>query len=97
MKKTVMVPYDVADYPTSSEDCDVYLDACIEESDCDAAFIAKALGNNARAKGMAKVAKKAGLSRERLYKALSGVRKPDFSTVPKITKALGMRLHAAAI
>lgn len=73
-----------------------YLEACIEESDGDAAFIAKALGDIARAQGMTKVAKDAGMSRESLYKALSGDRSPDFSTVLKVTKALGVKLHAAA-
>jgi probable addiction module antidote protein len=95
MKKTKTAPYDVADYLTTPEDCAAYLDACIEESDGDAAFIAKALGDIARARGMSQVARETGLSRESLYKALSGDRNPDFSTVLKVTKALGMKLHAA--
>ena len=49
-----------------------YLEACIEEADGDAASVAKALGDIARAKGMSQVARDAGLSRESLYKALSG-------------------------
>jgi probable addiction module antidote protein len=61
---------------------------------CDAAFIAKALGDIARAKGMAQVAKDAGLSRESLYKALSGERSPDFDTILKVIGALGLKLHA---
>ena len=65
MKKTKTAPFDVADYLTTPEDCTAYLDACIEESNGDAAFIAKALGDIARAKGM---------SRESLYKAPSGKR-----------------------
>lgn len=73
----------------------LYLDACIAESDGDAAFIAKALGTIARAQGMAKVAKDAGVSRESLYKALSGERSPDFSTILKVTRALGVQLHAS--
>ncbi|SOE51040.1 FIG045511: hypothetical antitoxin (to FIG022160: hypothetical toxin) [plant metagenome] len=72
----------------------LYLDACIEESDGDAAFIAKALGDVARAQGMSKVARETGLSRESLYKSLSGEREPDFSTVLKVLKALGIRFHA---
>jgi probable addiction module antidote protein len=94
--KTRTAPYDVADYLTTPEDCAAYLDACIEESDGDAAFIAKALGDIARAKGMARVARDTGLSRESLYKALSGERSPDFATILKVTRALGMKLHAAA-
>jgi probable addiction module antidote protein len=73
-----------------------YLEACLEESDKDAAFIAKALGDIARAKGMAQVARDSGLSRESLYKALSGDRSPDFETILKILTALGIRLHAKA-
>ncbi len=61
----------------------------------DAAFIAKALGDIARAKGMSEVARDAGLSRESLYKALSGQRNPDFSTILAVTRALGVQLHAA--
>jgi probable addiction module antidote protein len=70
------------------------LEACLEESDGDAAFNAKVLGNIARAKGMAQVAQDAGLSRESLYKALSGERNPDFDTILKVIGALGMKLHA---
>jgi len=57
-----------------------YLEACLEEANGDAAFIAKALGDIARAKGMSQVARDAGLSRESLYKALSGERIPGFDT-----------------
>jgi len=71
-----------------------YLEACIEEANGDAAFIAKALGDIARAKGMSQVARDAGLSRESLYKALSGERSPGFDTVLKVIDALGLRLHA---
>lgn len=59
----------------------------------DAAFIAKTLGNVARSKGMAKVARDAGLSRESLYKALSGERSPGFDTVLKVIGALGLNLQ----
>ncbi|HHG2225300.1 TPA: addiction module antidote protein, partial [Synechococcus sp. WH 5701] len=61
-----------------------YLDACIEEADGDVAFIAKALGDIARAQGMTKVARDSGLSRESLYKALSGERSPSFDTILKV-------------
>ena len=54
MKKTQTFPYDVVDYLSTPEDCAAYLDACIEESNGDAAFIARALGDIARAKGMAR-------------------------------------------
>ncbi|MCD9006769.1 putative addiction module antidote protein [Luteimonas sp. XNQY3] len=94
--KTPVETYDVAEHLRTPEEMAAYLEACIEESDGDAAFIARALGDIARAQGMTKVAKDAGLSRESLYKALSGDRSPDFSTVLKVTRALGVRLHAAA-
>ena len=74
-----------------------YLEACLEEANGDAAFIAKALGDIARAKGMTRVARDAGLSRESLYKALSGKRSPGFGTILKVITALGLKLHAEAI
>jgi probable addiction module antidote protein len=71
-----------------------YLEACLEESAGDAAFIAKALGDIARAKGMDQAARDAGLSRESLYKALSGERSPGFDTILKVVAALGLKLYA---
>jgi probable addiction module antidote protein len=98
MSKTTMTRYDVAEHLRTQEEMAAYLEAylevCLEEADGDAAFIAKALGDIARAKGMAQVAKDAGLSRESLYKALSGERSPDFDTILKVVGALGLKLHA---
>lgn len=71
-----------------------YLEACFKDARGDAAFIAKALGDIARAKGMSRVARDAGLSRESLYKALSGERSPGFDTILKVMKALGLKLSA---
>ncbi len=68
----------------------------LREADGDAAFVAKALGDIARAKGMTQVARDAGLSRESLYKALSGERTPNFDTILKVIGALGLKLHAEA-
>jgi len=96
MTKTPTRPYDIAEQLRTPEEMALYLDACIAESDGDAAFIAKALGDIARAQGMSKVARDTGLSRESLYKSLSGDREPDFSTILKVTKALGLRFHASA-
>jgi probable addiction module antidote protein len=93
MKKTMISPYDVVEHLRTPKEMALYLQACIEESDGDAAFIAKALGDIARAKGMAQVAKESGLSRESLYKALSGDRIPGFDTVLKVLAALGLSLH----
>ena len=72
------------------------LSARLEEPNGDAAFIAKALGDIARAKGMSQVARDAGLSRESLYRALSGERSPGFDTILKVIRALGLTLHAGA-
>jgi probable addiction module antidote protein len=70
MMETKTAPYDVAEFPDTPEEMAAYLEACIQESDGDAAFIAKALGDIARAKGMTQIALEAGLSRESLYNAL---------------------------
>ncbi|MEI7666577.1 MAG: addiction module antidote protein [Synechococcaceae cyanobacterium ELA263] len=87
--------YDVSDYLRTPEEMAAYLEACIEEADGDAAFIAKALGDIARAQGMTQVARDAGLSRESLYKALSGERSPSFDTILKVVSALGLKLSAS--
>ena len=84
--------WDSAEHLKTEEDMQAYLQACIEESNNDAAFIAKALGNIARAKGMAQLSKDTGLGRESLYKALSGEVSPSFDTVIKVVKALNLRL-----
>ena len=92
---TTTSAYDVSDYLRTAEDMAAYLEACIEEADGDAAFIAKALGDIARAQGMTQVARDAGLSRESLYKALSGERSPSFDTILKVVSALGLKLSAS--
>ena len=94
MRKTRTSRYDVAEHLRTPEEMAAYLEACLEEADGDAAFIAKALGDIARAKGMDKVARDAGLSRESLYKALSGQGNPSFATILKVIRALGVKLHA---
>jgi probable addiction module antidote protein len=96
MVKTVTTRYDVAEHLRTPEEMADYLEACLEEANGDAAFIAKALGDIARARGMSQVARDSGLSRESLYKALSGERSPNFDTVLKVVAALGMKLHAEA-
>jgi probable addiction module antidote protein len=93
--KTTTTPYDVAEHLRTPEELATYLEACIEEADGDAAFIAKALGDIARAQGMTQVARDSGLSRESLYKALSGERSPSFDTILKVVSALGLKLSAA--
>ena len=97
MAKTTTTRYDVAEHLRTLEEMAAYLEACLEEADGDAAFVAKALGDIARARGMTQVARDAGLSRESLYKALSGERTPGFDTILKVIDALGLRLHAEAV
>ena len=97
MATTTTSRYDVAEHLRTPQEMAAYLEACLEEADGDAAFIAKALGDIARAKGMSQVARDAGLSRESLYKALSGERTPGFDTILKVVHALGLKLHAEAI
>jgi probable addiction module antidote protein len=88
--------WDSSEYLKTEEDMAEYLDACIEEAGDDPAFIAKALGVIARARGMTQVARDSGLSRESLYRALSGEGNPEFGTILKVIKALGLKLHAQA-
>jgi probable addiction module antidote protein len=97
MKKTTTTRYDVAEHLRTPEEMAAYLEACFEEANGNAAFIAKALGDIARAKGMAQVARDSGLSRESLYKALSGERSPGFDTILKVIEALGIELHAVPV
>ena len=97
MPKTKTTHFDISEHLNTPEDMAAYLEASIEEADGDAAFIAKALGDIARAKGMTQVARDAGLSRESLYKALSGDRSPGFDTILKVMKALDLKIHAEAV
>ena len=97
MNKTKTSRYDVAEHLRTPEEMATYLEACMEDANGDAAFIAKALGDIARARGMAQVARDSGLSRESLYKALSGERSPGFDTILKVMGALGLELHAGTV
>ena len=96
MAKTITTRYDVAEHLRTPEEMAAYLEACIEEAQGDASFIAKALGDIARSKGMSQVARDTGLSRESLYKALSGERSPNFDTILKVINALGIKLYVEA-
>jgi len=95
--RTKTTAYDVAEHLRTPEEMAAYLDAWLEEAPDDAAGIAKAFGDIARAKGMSLVAKETGLSRESLYRALSAEGNPSFATVLKVARALGFRLHASAL
>ena len=88
--------YDVADYLKSEVEMAAYLAACFEEAGDDAAFIATALGDIARAYGMGRLANETGLTREGLYKTLSKDGNPSFSSILKVIRALGLKLKPEA-
>jgi probable addiction module antidote protein len=95
-KKTKLktTAFDSAEYLDSNEAISAYVEEALATED--PAFIAKALGTVARARGMGQIAKKAGLSRESLYKALSAEGNPEFGTVIRVMHALGLKLSASA-
>lgn len=93
MAKTRTKKWDAAEHLKSDADMAAYLEAALEEGD--PALVAAALGDIARAKGMSELARQTGLGRESLYKALSAEGNPEFSTILKVVKALGLRLRAA--
>jgi probable addiction module antidote protein len=95
LTQTTTALYEVAEFLETPEEMAAYLEACIEESEGDAAFIAKALGDIARAKGLTQIARETGLSRESLYKALSGDRSPSLDTILKVVAALGIKFSAS--
>ena len=84
--------WDSADYLKSEEDIDLYFEACLAEDPGDGSLIRAALGTIARARGMSQLARDTGLAREGLYKALSPEGNPEFATVMKVIKALGLKL-----
>jgi probable addiction module antidote protein len=92
MRRTGMTPSDAAEQFRTPQAMAAHLNAAIEASDGDAAAVAKALGDCARAKGVSQVARDAGLSRESLYKWVAGERSPDFRTILRVVNALGLRL-----
>ncbi|EIT9024824.1 addiction module antidote protein [Enterobacter asburiae] len=89
--KEELKKFDVVEFLEDEEDIQEYLNAAIEEDDTK--YLFKALGNIARARNMSQLSKDVGMSREGIYKALSGEGNPSFQTVSKITKALGLKLH----
>ena len=89
--------FDSADYLGSIEDAATYLEAALAEADDDPAFIAQALGTIARSGNVSELARRVGMSREGLYKALSAEGNPSFATIMKVTKALGLKLHFQAV
>lgn len=93
-KKVETRPWDAAEHLESEEDMAAYLDAALEDGD--AAVVVAALGDIARAKGMTQIARDAGLGRESLYKALSTTGNPEFATILKVVRALGLQFHVEA-
>lgn len=94
MGKTKTIPWDSTEYLRTEEDVAYYLEAVFEDGD--PALIAAALVDVARSKGMTKIARATGLGRESLYKALSPEGNPEFATVLKVLRALGLKLKVAA-
>jgi probable addiction module antidote protein len=92
MTKTRTSSWDAAAYLDSDRAIAAYVEAALEDGNV--SVITAALGDIARAKGMTEVARKAGLGRESLYKALSPDGNPEFSTVLRVLQALGLRLRA---
>lgn len=91
-------PLDPADYLDGIDDVATYLEIALEESASDPTAVPRALGVIARSQNMSELARRVGLSRDGLYKALSEKGNPTWSTVLKVTSALGLRLtlHAVA-
>ena len=87
--------FDVVDYLDTEDDMQAYLNAALEEDD--EQFFLVALGTIARAKNISHLSKETGMSREGIYKALSGTGNPSFKTISKISKALGLKLHYAGV
>jgi len=82
--------WDVAEFLDTEEKVFAYIEAAFEEGD--ASLVAAALGDIARARGMTHIAKTAGVSRESLYRALSADGNPEFGTIMKVMKAMGLQL-----
>ena len=93
MKTPQLKRWDSAEHLQSEEDALAYLEACLEEAPDDPAFFAHALGVVARARGMSELARRTGLTREGLYKALSETGNPSLATVLKVLRALGLELR----
>ena len=94
MGRTQTRPWDPAEHLETEKDMAAYLNVALEEGDL--SLIMATLGDIARARRMATVAEETGLGRESLYKSLSPDGNPEFATVLKVVRALGLQLHASA-
>lgn len=88
------LPYDSAEYLTSNKAVQAYLEEAVATDN--PGFIAHALGTIARARGMSKIAQDTGLSRESLYKALSEGGNPEFGTIIRVLRALGLKFSISS-
>ena len=90
--------FDAADYLDDLDDVAAYLEIALQESAEDPTAVPRALGVIARSKNMSELARQVGMSRDGLYKALSADGNPTWSTILKVTNALGLRfeLHTVA-
>lgn len=95
MSKVRTKTFDPAEYLDDDAAIAAYLSEALESGD--EAFVADALGVVARARGMSEVAREAGVSRESLYRALSAGGNPEFATVLRVVRALGLRLSVAPV
>ncbi|MDP2818770.1 MAG: putative addiction module antidote protein [Polaromonas sp.] len=86
------IRWDPVDDLKTDEDVALYFQACVDEDPGDGSLVRAALGDIARARGMSQLARDTGLAREGLYKALSPEGNPEFATVMKVIKALGLKL-----
>lgn len=89
--------FDGADYLRTSADAAAYLEVALEESGDDPAAVARALGTIARSGNISELARKTGMSREGLYKALTDGGNPSFATISKVAHALGLRIEFHAV
>lgn len=94
MEKVTTIPWKSRDHLETPEDIAVYLEAVFEDGDPE--LIGYALGIVARSKGMTEIARRSGLGRQSLYKALSPEGRPEFATVLKVLRALGLKLAVSA-
>jgi probable addiction module antidote protein len=90
-------PYDSADYVTGIEDVAAYLKAAIDEAGDDPALIAQALGTIARSGNLSELARRVGMSREGLYRALSAEGNPSFATIFEVARAIRLRIHFESV
>jgi len=91
MKRITTSLWDASDHLNTKEEIIAYVEAALEDGD--PSLISAVLGDVARSKGMTQIARETGLGRESLYKSLSPEGNPEFATILRVIKALGLQLH----